>query len=191
MNEIPARWAMATVAVAAAWCLLAEPSQAEEDPLNAVLQALEAAPGWALMPANEIEQKGAKLMEAMRECAQLPESDLRRLVQRFVAAHADSPISGDEVSAWSKIYVLNRFYFAVPSTEARSEVKIFGGWSGVPQEPDRLGILWPLEEEPDKTLRLAGTLQGYFGPNYRALEEFDFFSKKYGRRPGVGKALPP
>lgn len=181
---------MTAITLVVVWGSMGDTSYSKDKALSELQEALETAPPWALMPEKEMGRQGSELMEAIQKCALLAESDLRRLVEGYLAAHADSQVAGDEVSAWSKIYVLNRYYFAVPATEERGEVKVFGGWSGMPQEADRLGILWPLEEAPDKSLRITGVLGGYFGPNYRALEEFDFFSTKYGRREERRAAKP-
>lgn len=154
----------------------------EADQLASLWKELETAPAWAAMSRTEVGSKGAKLIEVIRKFSKVKESDVREFVERFVSVHSDSKVAGARVDAWSKIYVLNRFYFAVPPEEKESEIKIFGGWSGMPRKGDLVSILWPLEMEPGGDLRLTGWMGGYFGPNYRALEEFDFFSKKYGRR---------
>jgi hypothetical protein len=141
---------------------------------------LEKMPSWVATPDNKLDEVGIETMKVMRMVASLPEAEVRKVIARFLARNEGT---GHEVEGWGKLYVLNRCYFAVPEKERRSEVKFFAGWS-VPVDEEWVHVLWPLEMTPDGELRLARqcACSTYTGPPYRALAEFDFFSKKYGVR---------
>jgi hypothetical protein len=45
--------------------------------------------------------------------------------------------------------------------------------------------MWPLGFKVNGKIGIVGKYQGYGGPPYRAVEEFDDFLKRYGRRRSV------
>ncbi len=79
-------------------------------------------------------------------------------------------------SAMSRLFILNRVLFQVPDKDANWRPS--GGWGGQTADTP----LWPLAQDKDGALRISSMFQGYLGSAFSALEEFDDFSKRYGRR---------
>ncbi len=100
------------------------------------------------------------------------------MIVRFLDAAARD--TNQPIDAWSKIYVLNRFYFDVPDSETASKVKYFGGWGIPPQGKELVNILWPLAVNASGKIYLKGAFGGYTGDSYDALGEFDYFLSGYG-----------
>jgi hypothetical protein len=153
--------------------------------INKLRRDLDAAPPWIFSNQQNISVIDGKLMPVIVSISKLKESDVRIFIQSFLNRHPDGnehPLD-DLTQAQSKIYVLNRYYFKVPSTEPLGQAVHFGGWV-VPIIGDnsQQHMLWPLSEDSKKEFHITGTFQGYAGPGYNALQEFDFFFKKYGLR---------
>jgi hypothetical protein len=58
----------------------------------------------------------------------------------------------------------------------------FGGWLGVPADPESIDELWPLGKGPGGRLVIIAPYRGYNGPPHLGLQEFDFFRGRYGLR---------
>jgi hypothetical protein len=163
-----------------------------------------------------IASRDTKVSRIANELAKLPawsqldiddKSDVETLLKSLVQfEQIDEPILRESISAFlkglprsydtnelSKVYVLNRYYFNVPSEAPATDAKFFGGWAGVPINEEHVNLCWPLEFDSESKPRVIGYFRGYFGDVYAAIEEFDYLSNKYGRReflPNVAQATP-
>ena len=142
------------------------------------LRVLRDMPAWA-----EIEDpdpaKAAQIETAAAQLDQLDDAALRRVVERYIDEERRS--HGElGVPAASRLYVLVRYVFAsaarVPTDTAR-----FGAFHGVPSGAGWVDEQWPWSERTGK-LTLTAQFGGYFGEEYLALEEFDAFRHRFGRR---------
>jgi hypothetical protein len=91
-----------------------------------------------------------------------------------------------DVSAMSRLYVLNRYVFNVPA-KASLDRPTFGGWMGVPHDSQSINLLWPLTVDENGKLTLTGKFGGYSGDDYLALQEFNYFKEKYSVRKNANK----
>jgi hypothetical protein len=82
------------------------------------------------------------------------------------------------------LFLLNRYIFNVPDASPRSEARFFGGWEGVRVTENEVNLLWPLAVGKSGDLELSSTFDGYNGPVFRAVDEFDYFDRRFGRRAG-------
>jgi hypothetical protein len=117
-------------------------------------------------------------MASMAELTRHDLEDIRWTVRQYGDDHRF------DVSAAGRLYVLNRYAFNVPAHT--SNPRLFGGfWR---EMGDEMGAneLWPLAIDQAEHLRLVGTFLGYTGPPYAGLEEFDYFSHRYGLRRRTG-----
>jgi hypothetical protein len=80
----------------------------------------------------------------------------------------------------SKLYLLNRYLFRLPRFVVVGQFRIFGGWD-IPIRAERFDPSWPFAVRPSG-LVLEGTFAGYYGDEYLALDEFDYFKQNYRRR---------
>jgi hypothetical protein len=82
-----------------------------------------------------------------------------------------------------KLRAINRFIFNVPEWVNRGDASHFGGWVGIPEKDGQVNELWPLKWANNGGLALAGSNFGYWGPDFDAVGEFDWFKVRYGFRP--------
>jgi len=155
-------------------------SNNDNNKVEELFKELEVAPAWNCMTWKDVSTDGPKLMKIIAKTAQMRELEVRNIIQKLLDNSVDKTRVNSD--AWSKIYVLNRFYFAVPSQEKASNAKYFAGWFGVPLTNKCVNLLWPLQEGGGGELYLTGVCAGYSGPRYEALKEFDYFSATYGVR---------
>lgn len=142
---------------------------------------------WSAPAWTALEMKSPEcdlLLDATKRLSQMPTTELREFVIVFAKECEDSENRDHWLEQVSKVYILNRVAFEVPSqysTRANSNV-LFGGWAGPPIENGIANIRWPLEYLPDGSIKIIGEFGGYMGPTYRALEEFDYFRSRFPRR---------
>ena len=123
---------------------------------------------------NELNQIGG-------DFERLSIDDARHVVEVINSNSMAKAEKGEPLASQSKVYVLLRFYFKVPTNEKTTATKYFGGWWGVPEKDSEVNLLWPLSEEGG-VLRITNDFTGYSGEPYDAIGEFDFFNERYGRR---------
>jgi hypothetical protein len=142
---------------------------------DSLIEALQNAPDWPNANSENITSVDKQLMPVMAKICLLTVGECRLFEQQFLAKMQEE--NRNRVSDWSRLYILNRAYFAVPQTPSSNPR--LGGW--VLNKADG-SPLWPLSYGTDGALHLTGIFSGYSGANYRALYEFDLFSKNYGKR---------
>jgi len=106
---------------------------------------------------------------------------LRMAVQRYWEREVLAKIGSLE--AQGRLFILNRFIFNVPQVIDGGTVRAYGGWDGIPINPDRttVDLAWPLATG-NGHVALVGMYQGYCGDLYLAPDEFDDFNSRFGRR---------
>ena len=110
---------------------------------------------------------------------------LRDALERYVSKRqAEDNYSIGEMG---KLFILNRYLFNVPSSSELKQASFFGAWYGVPENERYVNLLWPLKIENNGKLTLVGEFSGYFGPDFRAVEEFDYFHRRFGCRVRNGR----
>lgn len=158
----------------------------DEDSIPHIITTLEKCPAWTNMEIEDTAEKES-LLECLDELSTYETSILRKAIEQFISEERrrekDSSIDVVDVfNDLSKLFVLNRYIFDVPAKSSRQDSRSFGGFWGVPGDDKEVNRLWPLGTTPDGELDLVGECQGYTGPPFRALAEFDYFNERFGRR---------
>lgn len=154
--------------------------------LDSFVQRVESTPAWILLTPDEFHERAGEIdalgMSFQKFSVEYARTIVMRLSERAMKRH--NP--GEPLDSLSRIYVLLRFYFRVPSWEHSENAKYFGGWLGVPERDGKVSLLWPLEEHTDGSVHLENACSGYMGDACNALDEFDYFRNKYGPRKTKG-----
>ncbi|MFT4177159.1 MAG: hypothetical protein QM627_10950 [Luteolibacter sp.] len=151
--------------------------------LSEAIREFEALPRWTRAEAEELvpqrvnPAKAEKIMTVCRKYQRLSYYEARELLRLLILKYPyDLEMGGN-------LYIFNRVYCRVPDEVPRESWKFFGGWIAVPGTEEKVGALWPLKENGQGELELVfPNAGGYAGPSYRAVEEFDYFYKRFGKR---------
>lgn len=133
---------------------------------HAVVKTIHDVPPWA--PASKAP--AAAIEKALAPLRAFNLADIRRGMELFIAHHVSA--GSYSVEQMSRLFLVNRYILAIPEQVPRAEDRAFGGWFPPGGEPS--GPLWPFSLRNGK-LKLTGRFQGYAGPPYDALGEFDHF----------------
>jgi hypothetical protein len=153
-------------------------SYAHASEIDKFVETIQRLKPWAYADRDKFKAIADDYNRVGKDFQSVPVEDARQIVKQIAD---ELPVGGDVETA-SKLYVLLRFYFAVPEYVERSEYRAFGGGWGVPEDDKgRLGTLWPLAVENNE-LQLTSQFRLFKGAAYRALDEFDHFNKNYGPR---------
>lgn len=136
-------------------------------------------PSWCDLPVDDTTDR-KQILNTMQKIGEAPTQSVRQAMSAYVeeVKHTEE---GYDVSAMSRLYLLNRFLFNVPFW-AEPDRPGFGSFFGIPTEGNAVNELWPLSIGVDKQLILDGEFAGYFGESYLGVQEFDYFNENYGRR---------
>ena len=142
------------------------------------LDSLASMPKWSEAGA---QGRGArhKIERAARQIAGMDLGAVRAAIKLYVKAAAAAE-AGPAIAELSRIFVLNRYLFDVPSRAELGSVPFFGGWHGVHAGRNEINVLWPWRMKNGRK-QLAGSFKGYSGPAYGALAEFDYFRRRFPR----------
>lgn len=122
-------------------------------------------------------QIAAAILSVMRLLARQDLFNLRAQIAAYEATHRL------DVAGMSKVFLLNRVVFAVPGLIRLGSIPFFGGWHGIPIHGGLVNVLWPFSVSDSGELRLTGAgFGGYTGEPYSAVDEFDHFNRRFGRR---------
>src|SRR5262249_33723595 len=97
--------------------------------VDQIVQALEKSPAWADASKDDDHVRDAIAAE-MNRLAQNDVDVLRAAIEKYIDLRRRTK-DGYDVSSMSKLFLLNRFVFDVPS-KVPSGSPLFGGWVGVP-----------------------------------------------------------
>lgn len=150
------------------------PPQYSATAVNYVIKALESCPAW-----SDANADSNKILTTLKNLSTNDTATLRIAIENFVASCRSE--QRYDISNMSKLFVFNRLLFALPEREKFSG-RFFGGWEGVPHDKFEMNMLWPLSHSKDGELLLTGKYSGYSGDRFFAVQEFDYFLAKYGRR---------
>lgn len=151
-----------------------------EESVDRIIELIESCPAWNLLYEDDVS--GRKIVIAqLQEIAKFDVSVVRLAVEKYYKGkEADNSF---DITSKSRLYVLNRYLFNVPS-KASFEGTAFGGWAGVPYDEieNTINWMWPLSTDNNGNLQLTGRFRGYYGPPYLVIQEFDYFNERFGRR---------
>lgn len=146
-------------------------------PAKRVTKHLHSSPSWINLQIeanNEI-----KILYVLRRIGTYPTDVIRGGIKLFIyQCKKEKSYSLEEQS---KVYLLNRYLFQLPRSVPRQELRFFGGWI-TPELGKTANPSWPLVYDSRLRLVIKGKFGGYMGDEYRAIEEFDYFSENYSRR---------
>lgn len=145
--------------------------------VRTAVQIIEACPSWIALDPGDYAAK-QKILNSLRSLNAFDRYTLRRAIDQF---RENTRIY--DVDAMAKLFLLNRYLFAVPEWVQRENAVHFGGWTGIPNDNGRVNELWPLQlAENGQWELVVGRSLGYMGAAFDATGEFDYFLRIYGRR---------
>ncbi len=154
-------------------------SNSREKDVEKVVLLIETCPAWSEV-ARQDNKAREVILSHLEKIAKFDESTIRKALIKYVKANP--PDKQGHIASMSRIVVLNRYFFNVPTLMPRNRIARFGGWYGLPYLECEMHWIWPLSIDSEGKLALTGTLISYNGLPYHALEEFDYFSKSFGLR---------
>jgi hypothetical protein len=140
---------------------------------------LRSMPAWSELPAGD--RKGLDtVMRRLQQLSKQRDATLRAAFSAYL--DEERKAGGPSVAAMSRLFLANRYLFAVPAELPLGSMPFFGGWLGVPMNEETVNPLWPFATSKSGKLSLTGQFQGYTGDDYLAVAEFDRFRTQFGRR---------
>ena len=137
---------------------------------------IESFPTW--MEANASQQAKTALMTRLKRIDALHSDVIRGGIELYI--DQSKRAKSYSVDEESRLYLLNRYLFKLPRLVPVGEFPFFGGWD-IPVDGERFNPSWPFVVKPSG-LVLEGAFSGYYGDEYMALDEFDYFRQMYRRR---------
>lgn len=153
----------------------------QHEPQNIGRQALLSVPAWTELFSRapnaprliDEEQLSADLGEAACSLAKVGVETMRRALAKRQFELPTRLVAG-------QLFVALRLYFDVPTDYPASQTRHFGGWVGPPVRPGTRDLRWPVVLHA-RWMTLAWPPH-YETGQFRALEEFEFFHKRFPRR---------
>lgn len=139
-----------------------------------VISKIQEMPVWTNIPPDKSVDSD-KIMEVLHEIDQYGSE----VIREAITAYYNSTGSLEDMG---RLLLLNKFLFNLPEWVSSNSYRPFGGWFGVPEEHDRVNLLWPFTLTENGSLVLARRFEGYMGEAYLAIEAFDYYLKTFGRR---------
>jgi hypothetical protein len=146
----------------------------EETTFSALVAAMTS---WADITVDD-RRRLALVAADVEPFARFGEAQYLDGLERFLGSHREDGLG---VSDMGKLFVINRFVFAVPPRAPLDRPR-FASFVGIPQHDGWVDELWPWEQDDSGRLSLTGVFRGYVGETYQALEEAQFFLTEYGFR---------
>ena len=150
------------------------------DPIYQILKTIKKCPDWTIVSANDTSAR-QKIMQCLDELSEKDTKYLRKAVEQCVA---ESSVDHDPPDYDGILYLINRYIFNVPGQPLSLDFpRLSCFWVGREDEWN-LTEIWPFVMGPNGQLELECQFHGAEGSPYCtfALEDFDTFNKKYGRR---------
>jgi hypothetical protein len=136
-------------------------------------------PSWSEIRSNDLEALRV-IEESMSAFSRTDLRVMRRAIVSYLE-WVDTLPADAEFSALSKLYVLYRYVFDLPTRLPLGSIRFFGGWHGIFSGPQVVNAIWPWKIVGGKK-RLRGTFAGYTGHPYLAMAEFDYFQQTFGAK---------
>jgi hypothetical protein len=167
-------------------CPRGTPAGAPRSEVRAALKLLRSCPAWVRGRA----EGGASALAIERHLVALDGFStpvLRCAVTQYLSRSPENRRkldgAGGSVAAWGRVFILVRYVFEVPESRR--------GFAPVPNGfRNRTTPIWPLSWDRGGRLVLTGDYYGYNGPAYRAVTEFDYFARHFGRRKDAHRPPP-
>jgi len=153
-------------------------SRSSETGVAAVLEILKTCPSLYQADIHDRELK-TEILSGYFRISNIDPEIVRRAVSQYLKQNVEDRTYN--VQEMFKLHVLNRILFDVPDWAQSNEVGAFGGWIGIPKRNGEVNLSWPVQEI-DGEFEFISSNVGYLGEMYMAVEEFDYFRKKYGFR---------
>jgi hypothetical protein len=150
----------------------------QDDQVERLFKQIRLCPPWTRIKASD-QQSKQNVITCLDSIANNDTSRIRKAVERVAHDEDTSNYSVDELS---KLFLLNRYLFKVPSKSNMADARFFGGWGGVPHDEEHVDLLWPFAVNSAGKLELTGGFGGYYGDIFEAVDEFDYFNRRFGRR---------
>lgn len=155
----------------------ANPDQSD---IKEIVRLLEVSPAWDTLKDNSsLLENQNMILENLFKISKYDLTTIRGAISFFVEKKKST--NEYNVSNMSRLFLLNRYIFNIPES-IPFDAPAFGGWVGVPIKNKIINRLWPLTVNKDGVIMIDGEFGGYFGPDYRAVEEFDYFQEKFATR---------
>jgi hypothetical protein len=150
---------------------------------QSIAAELDAMPAWADVSIGD-SQALAAIELAIRHLSTDDEETILSAIRRYIEKRYE--VDGRlNVSAMSKLFVLNRYIFNVPEFAPLNQPR-FGAFIGIPAQDGLVNELWPWRIAADGELRLTGFFRGYTGETFQAMKEAEAFLSLYGLRQACG-----
>lgn len=158
------------------------PESSDTSTIDTVAREIDRCPAWSELRKGD-DATRQQIMNCLERLANYDPAVIRQAMEKYISIKRSQ--KAFDVSAMSRLYVLNRYLFKVPE-KANFERSTFGGWMGVPHDSQSINLLWPFTVDEKGKLTLTGQFSGYVGDDYLALQEFNYFNEKYGVRRKAG-----
>ena len=123
----------------------------------------------------------SRYIEVARQVQQTDPATVERALSRFVKEAAHAQAYSDESE--SKVFLLLRVVFELPSSAPEEQRRSFKGWINWPEadEGGRVNLSWPIVWEEGGS-RLEARYEGSEGRPYAADLEYRYFQENYPYR---------
>ena len=157
--------------------------------VTSLVRLLEETPAWiSVDPQDEATRR--KIISSYERICEADTALLRNAVHEFWDQYCSPKSTKTNLRLWregkARIFLLNRFAFAVPERWPADPNMSFGEFVP-PADKNGVNLLWPLEKDEKGRLVLKpARIEAYVGPGYDGLADFDFMAKTFPRR-GEGR----
>jgi hypothetical protein len=154
--------------------------------LEAVEKALAlitSSPTWSSLAEDETEGR-QHITENLEKISKFDIETIRKAVRAYAEQFPTKATEHNSYNShMSRLFVLNRFIFKVPTTPLPiKEIKHFGGWIGRPHQECETVWSWPFSVNSKGGFQLTGTLEMYMGTLYQPIAEFEYLYHTFGLR---------
>ncbi len=157
-------------------------SQAKDDMdttlVDEVFGLIDSCPAWSDIRADDLVTQN-KILAACEKISTYKLAIIKQAINKYINSKKKADMY--DVSSMSRLFILNRYIFKVPS-KASFDRGAFGGWHGVPSDAKEVNWLWPLSLDVNGKIQLINKFRGYTGHEFLALQEFDYFEQQFGLR---------
>ena len=146
--------------------------------IQTIVNLLSQCPEWNGQTVSN-SQTNAQVMEQLAKISKFNLIQIREAIEYYAEESKKFDFSYRE--RMGSVFLLNRYLFNIPPGLQKYK-KYFWGVTGAPSNDGEVDWLWPFTKDSKGALLLTGFPIFFRGTEYQALEEFDFFNKKYKAR---------
>ena len=135
-------------------------------------------PDWSATVEQDCSISYASIKPIAVKFAQMSSYMRRSEVKRF-SCHYCSP--DFDFAQASRLYLLLRILFDLPTQQPVNRAKVFGGWHHLSVDEDKadFDLAWPVYVDASTLTIKIEPCRGYFGRNYDALGEYEYFNDHF------------